>query len=438
VSRYDELRSVHKKFIYHGYSITGNGFSFRFSVDGYEFTPRWSFNTESAVPSANPALLRELVFNLGMAELVSYWKCACPPVVEVRCGSLDDWQVKWWKKLYLNGLGEFFYQNGITPRDDFMTIISERPNGSVARHADARELSGCLVPVGGGKDSVVTLELLGGLKARGDNLCYVIGEIRRATDSARTAGYPDSRIIKASRSISPVLLELNGRGYLNGHTPFSAIVAFSSLVFAYITGKRYIVLSNESSANEGNVPGTKVNHQYSKSTEFERDFREYTARLGEGLPEYFSLLRAWNEYRITKEFTRYPKYFSVFQSCNKGTKTNTWCLKCAKCLYVYIMLAAWLDDDVLAGIFNKNLLDDGELAETLAALADPARDKPFECVGTRGEINAALHKALERRRDAPPKLLRDYAEKITPSDFEPDRFFDKNNFIPEIFLKLLR
>jgi len=404
----------HNKFIYHSYSIGEKHFEFHFSLvekdAEHDFRPRWDF----PAPLANPedATLRELVFNLGMAELVSYWKAACPPIVEIRCGSLSAWQIDWWKKLYLNGLGEFFYVNKITPTDDFMTIVADNRRGSLPPSCGhpprGGGLSGSLIPVGGGKDSIVTLEFL--RESQSENCAFIIGDIRRAYDSAKVAGYADEQIIQVSRTIDPTLLELNSRGYLNGHTPFSAIVAFSSLVFAYLAKKKYIVLSNESSANEGNVADSDVNHQYSKSIEFERDFREYVSRLGRDLPEYFSLLRPLNELQITERFVKYPQYFGVFQSCNVGTKTNTWCCNCAKCLYVYVMLAAFLDDDTLLEIFGANLLEKPELAPVLEALVNPALDKPFECVGTREEVEVALQMARKRREYAgncvPEKFLK--------------------------------
>jgi hypothetical protein len=429
-------------FIYHGYEISESGFEYHFSMGEHEFRPRWSFpdlsRVAGAVPRADDPLLRELVFCLGMVELVSYWKAACPPIVEIRCGSLDSRQIKWWKKLYRNGLGEFFYVNNITPTDDFMTIVctaelSDKP--IVNRQSSIVNCKGCLIPVGGGKDSIVTLELL--RESKDDNLCYIVGDVKRAHDCARVAGYCEPQIIGVSRSIDPMLLELNRRGYLNGHTPFSAVVAFSSLVFAYLSGKKYIVLSNESSANESNLssarqgslrggeqsppslPGSDVNHQYSKSTEFERDFREYAARISPDLPEYFSLLRPWNELQITQVFTAFPQYFPVFQSCNVGTRTNTWCCKCAKCVYVYVMLAAFLDDEVLDGIFGENLLGNPALAGILEALVNPELDKPFECVGTREEIALALQ-------------LRGRGNVVLPP------FFDETHFVPKEFLKKLQ
>jgi len=443
----------HKKFIYHSYTIDREGFSFHFSMDEYEFRPYWSFDTSAYDFDENDELLCELVFELGMVELISYWKSACPPLVEVRCGNLDEWQINWWKKLYLNGLGEFFYTNNIIPKKDFMKIVvdsadSKDSTDSKATHPAAlscsRKLSGNLIPVGGGKDSIVTLELL--RESMDDNCCYIVGDIKRAYDSAKTAGFSDSRIVQVKRVIDPNLLELNKKGYLNGHTPFSAILAFSSLIFAYISGKKYIVLSNESSANEGNISGEQpatddfqltVNHQYSKSIEFERDFREYTRRLCKALPEYFSILRPLNELQITKVFTRFPQYFPVFQSCNAGTKSNIWCNKCAKCLYVYIMLSAFLSDNDLIDIFGADLLDKPELDGIFTALSDPQRsNKPFECVGTREEVNYALSSAIKLRPNKKPYLLSKYKDDIICNDVDLFGNFDNNNFIPQEFLKI--
>ncbi|MCL2696491.1 MAG: hypothetical protein FWE74_00255 [Oscillospiraceae bacterium] len=413
-NKYTELRARHKRLVYHDFKIYEGKIVFHFSIDEFHFKPEWTVMPPVTIPPLISGNIDLLVFNLGMAELISYWKCACPPIVEVRCGALSDWQIAWWKKLYMNGLGEFFYRNNIEIDDDFMQIHA---TGTELPAPESRKLSGNLIPIGGGKDSVVTLELLKSRKEA--NTCYIAGSIGSALDCAKTAGYADSQVINVSRTIDPALLELNKRGYLNGHTPFSSIIAFSSLIFTYLAGKKYIVLSNESSANEGNVTNNSgVNHQYSKSIEFERDFREYVSQTGMNLPEYFSLLRPWSEWQITKRFSVLPQYLSVFKSCNVGSKTNTWCAKCAKCLYVYIMLSAFLDEEKLLPVFGRNLMLDPELAPILEALKNPDYDKPFECVGTREEVNLALNK----NRGNPTPL---------------DNYFDKINFVPKEFLRLL-
>ena len=162
MSLYDELRRKHGSFIYHSYEFTEQDGSallrFHFSIDEYHFYPGWTFPEEFSGLTFDRELADRIAFSLGMAELVSYWKCACPPVVEIRCGGLSEEQKLWWKKLYFNGHGEFFYRNGITPGfDSFMTINAPEPSELTPR---TNSLSGFMVPIGGGKDSVVTLELL--------------------------------------------------------------------------------------------------------------------------------------------------------------------------------------------------------------------------------------------------------------------------------------
>ena len=441
MSLYDELRQKHSRLIYHSYEFRRSQdctrLEFHFSIDDYHFRPAWTFPAEYYTPCCDRELADKIAFSLGMAELVSYWKCACPPVVEVRCGGLSTWEKNWWKKLYFNGLGEFFYRNGITPDfDSFMTIEARSEQPLSHRRND---LSGFMVPVGGGKDSVVTLELL---KKTGEDIsAYIINPRPATLGCADAAGIPPERIIAPKRTIDKLLLELNKQGYLNGHTPFSAVVAFSAELFACMNGLKYIALSNESSANEAYVEGTSINHQYSKSTEFERDFREYCERgFGgyERCPEYFSLLRPWSEWQIAREFVKYPQYFGVFQSCNLGSKNNTWCCNCAKCLYVYILLAAFLDDDVLVGIFGCNMLEKEELSAMFYGLILDGEDKPFECVGTKDEVRLSLEMACQRRKSDPPALLRRWRElfpKYAPVSL--DKFFDTDNFVPESLKYLL-
>lgn len=437
MNRFEQLREKHGKFIYEGYEINEDSFVFRFRMGEHIFTPKWSFDPKLTERAENKELLEYAVFSLGMSELVSYWKCACCPVVKINCGALNEDQVKWWKKLYFNGLGEFFYRNGIdTDMESFMEIIPQ--NGVIPEFNPGPEPeTGFLIPVGGGKDSVVTLELLREYKDK--NLCYIINPRGATLNCAHTAGYSDEGIVGVKRTIDKELLELNAKGYLNGHTPLSAVIAFSSWIFAYCGGKKYIALSNESSANESNVKGTGINHQYSKSTEFEADFRYYTKTYFADFPEYFSLLRPWSEWQITKRFVSYPQYLPVFQSCNLGSKTDSWCANCAKCLYVYIMLSAFLDDNRLMEIFGKNMLGEREYEDMFNGLVYQDFDKPFECVGTRAEIRLALYTAVEKRKGKElPALLKEYIDSNKEKPSSLDDYFDNNNFVPKEFIGLLK
>lgn len=438
MSKFDELREQHPLFIYHSFDLSENYLRFHFQIDEFHFYPEWTFDKSLWNAEFPREQAERMAFSLGMAELVSYWKCACCPTVDIRCGELDAWQIEWWRKLYWHGLGEFFYRNEIvTTREDFMTI---KASEAASRPRFPRQLSGTLVPVGGGKDSVVTLELL---KRTGEPIAPFVINPRGATlGCIETAEIPLDKAVLPRRTIDKTLLERNSAGWLNGHTPFSAVVAFSALLFGSMKGVRYIALSNESSANETYVEGADVNHQYSKSTEFERDFREYCTRtfgeFGE-IPEYFSLLRPLSEWQIAREFVKFPQYYRVFQSCNLGSKTDAWCCNCAKCLYVYILLAAFLDDDVLKSIFGCDMLEKNDLTAMFDGLVLDGEDKPFECVGTKNEVRLSLKMALESRSENPPVLLRRFAEQFPNyAPVQLDDYFDEDNFVPKKFLELLK
>ncbi len=434
LTKYDELRVKHPRFIYHSFELSEKELVFHFQIDEFHFRPAWRLNLNLNEHRFDRGQAELIAFSLGMAELVSYWKCACCPTVEVRCGWLSERQKLWWKKLYFNGLGEFFYRNDIAADfESFMTIEAPEPPDLPKCKP---ELRGTLVPVGGGKDSVVSLELL---KQAGEQITpYIINPRGATLGCVKAAGLSEDDIAAPTRTIDKTLLELNSRGYLNGHTPFSAVVAFSALLHACVLGKKYIALSNESSANETYVEGAQINHQYSKSTEFERDFRKYCEISFGTCPEYFSLLRPLSEWQIAREFVKYPQYFGVFQSCNLGSKTNVWCGKCAKCLYVYVLLAAFLDDGELTKIFGCNMLEKAELSEMLDGLMLDGEDKPFECVGTKNEVRLSLKMALDKRKATPPVLLKRFAERFP--EYSPvtlTNYFDKDNFVPEEFLPYL-
>ncbi|MCF8367374.1 MAG: hypothetical protein K9H16_16415, partial [Bacteroidales bacterium] len=237
-------------------------------------------------------MLQNLAFHIGMVELISYWKAACPPKLIIKAGLIDNVQIIWWKKLWFNGLGEFFYTNNIqVGMDDFVEVVCEGKSSFAGYNFEPN--SKVLVPVGGGKDSVVTLELL--KRAGLDVVPFALNARSACIESAVSTGFKSSDIFEIKRTIDPGLIDLNKKGYLNGHTPFSALLAFVTLLAAQLLGIRNIALSNESSANEATIPGTQVNHQYSKSFGFEEDFREYVARYISPDFNYFSFLRPLNE-----------------------------------------------------------------------------------------------------------------------------------------------
>ena len=297
-----ELREKYSTFVYRGFSLErADGeirVSFDFEIDGLtSFRPETRIKTDNLniVNDFDSPVGKNLVFSLGMVELISYWKASCCKNVRVECGLLSDEQISFWKKLYFNGLSEFFYRNGIeTDIDSFMNISS---SGEKYEKADRIAVTGKnIIPVGGGKDSAVTAELMS--DRRLFNMFFTVNDQQARSETVKAAGYNERSIIKTYRTISPELLELNKQGFLNGHTPFSAIVAFLSAYCAYLIGASYIVLSNEASANDTNLINAEVNHQYSKSFQFESDFVSYLENYVVGGICYFSILRAFNELQI--------------------------------------------------------------------------------------------------------------------------------------------
>lgn len=413
--QYQLLRSRHKVFNYEGFlsAFTPDGLriEFLFSIDGLtQFRPVTLFHygkyKENFIKqyNENKELADYLIFNIGLIELISYWKCTCAPVIQVSDHLLSAGQVNWWKRLYFNGLGEFFYKNGIEAAlDDFVKIISSGSiyNSLVARHMD----DGFMIPVGGGKDSAVTLELL---KNQNIPIIPLIINPRGASlETLTAAGLDKENLLAISRSIDPELLKLNSLGYLNGHTPFSAMLAFYSLLASLLTGSRNIALSNESSANEATIPGTHINHQYSKSYAFEQDFREYTNRYISPSFNYFSFLRPLNELQIVSIFSKLKHYHSVFKSCNVGSKTDEWCGKCPKCLFAHIMMSAFKGSAYANEILGANMLEDAEMTGIFDELCGLSDNKPFECVGTIEEVNQAMQMIAREGNEGNKPLLVD-------------------------------
>src|SRR3989344_5645942 len=66
-----------------------------------------------------------LVFHLGLAEMFSYWKATCSPLIEISSGYLDKEQREWWEDLLTKGMGQYFYKNKIDfSSKDFIKLIS--------------------------------------------------------------------------------------------------------------------------------------------------------------------------------------------------------------------------------------------------------------------------------------------------------------------------
>lgn len=444
VSKFNDFRLLYPVFTFEKYDITIDGdvlkmvFSFNIS-DKYYFTPSISIPNVSRYGfiDGEGELMRNIVFHIGMVELISYWKLTCSPKIIVKPKKMNEDMIRWWKELYFNGLGEFFYLNEIDAKiDTFVEIESDSISELSHSVIDFECNDSYLVPIGGGKDSVVTLSLL--RDAGYDVKPFIINPRGATIECVKAAGYSMEEVLVVERRLDPLMLKLNAEGFLNGHTPFSALLAFVSLLAATITGRLNIALSNESSANESTVKDTEVNHQYSKSYKFESDFRGYVDKYISSDFNYFSFLRPLSELKIASLFAKRKEFYPVFKSCNVGSKDDVWCCNCPKCLFVYTILSPFIPTAELIKIFGEEMFNKESMLPYLDELMGKSDVKPFECVGTVDEVRAALFKAIERYEDKPLPLLLNYfknSELYNNSLSEQfDKImesFDENNFLSD-------
>jgi hypothetical protein len=408
----EELRVRHPRFVYRSFHVENEpGYvtiTFDFLID-----PDIEFHPTVRIPVESPVELEMVApyaFHLGMIEAISYWKSACPPLFVVEAGFLSMEQLRFWRDLYIHGLGEFFYRNDIDfTIKNFLTITSNGPIIQSKPTFLQKDMD--LVLVGGGKDSAVTLNIL--TQSHRTIQTMIVNPTEAALSNLAAVGITDAIIVE--RTLDPALFDLTDKGYLNGHTPFSAYLAFLGITVGAIRGITTVLVSNEQSANEGNVlyRGMEINHQYSKSFRFEQMFRSYCASFLPNAPEYMSFLRPLNEVQIGMLFANCPQFFMTFRSCNVGSKTNTWCGTCPKCAFTYLSLFPSLSYETMMAIFGRDYFATPSIIHHIRGLIGLEPVKPFECVGTRAEtkflVALAVKKYADEHRPVPPGLLDIYA-----------------------------
>ena len=344
---------------------------------------------------------------------VSYYKAALPPEIVVEGGAPDAALADLLDSVYENGLGEFAYRNGLSLRGKIRF-----PRGGESVPAAALGLAPrALTAIGGGKDSLVSVEAL---RAAGvEQSLAFIGNSPLIRACAERAGLPVADI---ARRLAPELFEFNAAGAWNGHIPVTAVNSAILVLAALLRGDNQVVFSNERSASYGSlIPGTgEVNHQWSKGWEFEQGFARHVRERVAADLSYYSLLRPLSELAVARQFARSQHYDAHFSSCNRNfhilgeRPAQRWCGQCPKCRFVFLALAPFLPKPRLTAIFGRNLLDEPDQSAGFDALIEYGAHKPFECVGEGHEARAAFFALAERpvwREDA---LVRRFAREIAP------------------------
>ncbi len=384
-----------------------------YELGEYRFTETVHFGTRGDWGQPAVEAAARLVFLLAG---VSYYKTAAPEVVDLGAQAITEAEEALLTSFYRDGLGEFAFRNGL----DLSSLRVDGPRRAVERSrpapsaGDYRPRPGrALVPFGGGIDSIVTVERM--RRAVAEPRLFVVGgpagPFAAIEAPVAVSGLP---VVRATRQIDPQVLR-SDNGFLNGHVPVTGIISAIAVMAAVLEHAESVVMSNEWSASIGTevAPGRMINHQYSKSLEFEQLLRTVVAdALGPSM-SYFSLLRPYSELWVAQQFGRLPEYHHAFRSCNRAfhadpaKRLDTWCGRCDKCCFIDLVLSPFLPAAELSEIFGeREPLGDPTLAEQFRALLGTSgAAKPFECVGEQSECRAALFMALERPdRGATPLL----------------------------------
>lgn len=430
------------KFLSYGYEETTATARFRYSFNrGPVFEETITFHdAPTNLSTQQRRALNGCLRHLHLAAGVSYYKAYVPPNIQIDSDPLSIDEAQFFNEFYIKGLGEFAYRNNIDLRSRIQFPYSQ---GIQPAPSNFKLKPRTAIPVGGGKDSIVTIEAL---RASGEELIlFWLGDSKHIEQVIHKSRLP---FINVARTVSKHLLEMNkDSNVLNGHVPITGILSFITVAAAVVYGFNSIAISNEGSADEGNLvdKDAEINHQYSKSSEFESAFRRHIQSSVLSDIEYFSFLRPLSELAITSLFAHLPDYHYDFLSCNKAyrirreDRMDHWCGDCPKCRFIFLALAPFIEHTALVNIFGKDLLDEALQETGFRELLGLTRHKPFECVGQVGECRAAF-KYLGQSAQWQNKLI---VKRLSPlvadniGDINDFLALDKSNTLPDRFKKYL-
>ena len=368
------------------------------------------------------AALKNALLLLHLIAGVSYYKAAVPKTITIETAAIDASLAAMLEEVYVNGLGEFAYNNQLNLHGRIRFPVNQSATINMAEAVLQEATPHALVAIGGGKDSLVSIEALRKLGVA--QTVTWIGQSQLIQACAERTGLP---LLRISRQLAPQLFDYNKQGAYNGHIPVTAINSAIMVVAAILQGANQVVFSNERSASYGSmIEGTgEVNHQWSKGWAFEQLFSDIVHRYVASDLDYYSLLRPLSELAVARQFAKTTHYDAYFSSCNRNfhilgeRPVNRWCGICPKCHFVFLALAPFMPKTRLVGIFGRNLLDDATQIAGYDALLEYQNHKPFECVGEGRESRAAMAVLAERPDWSEDVIVKRFKQEILPQ-LNPD------------------
>ncbi len=358
--------------------------------------------------SGKENIIKRLSIILTLVEALSYWKASYSPKIVIEPKTSES-SIRWLEDLLLNGMMEYKYINNLSAQ--FIPEIQWEEDNKIIGLSKSKD-STPLVLVSGGKDSTITLSIL----SKHERLKAFVLNCLPSAERVLKA-FPEHEVVRGVRNIDPVLFELNKKGYLNGHTPFSALLSVISTIAAVLSDSTSIITSNEASAEVSFAKycGINVNHQYSKSSQYENKFNNLINNTFFGLPPLFSFLRPLSEPQICLLLSNKKELISLISSCNKNQLSGSWCGKCPKCISTWILLRPYIDENELIKLFGSNALEEGK--HLLPALLGKTECRPLECVGTPEELDASL-RFVAGNSEPLNSLLSRFPPHLLPNKYE--------------------
>jgi hypothetical protein len=355
--------------------------------------------------------LQTLLLMIG----INYWSAFPTNNMRIEGFALTREQAQFWDSLYLNGLGEFFYLAKI----DFRNLIAFPYDTSLVAPVPTRfeRPKRALLLNGAGKDSILSAEMLKASDTPFDFFAFA-----PTPAHTRIAKLVGAKTVTVTRRRDPLLNMI-----LQGAYPSVSTFTFIAILLAELIGYDTIVFSNERSADIGNLEylGLQVNHQWCKSSEAEKMINDYTQRYITPDIASSSLLRKFSELEIVRRFVQYPQYLYDVTSCNsyfwlppiqqRFQRTNYWCNRCPKCVFLFASFSAFLSKKELVNIFGDNLYTKKRLLPLFKRILGVEGFKPLDCVGEPEEMILAMHYAVKRDEYGNDIAIRLFNELFPPS-----------------------
>lgn len=406
-------------FFFDNYEVSADKWTFHYHYEDAVGTTIGSFAEHYTVSVAvDPAdaksayILQQLHIVVG----ISYYKSLLGRVSHPY--EFNDVEAEYYNEIYDKGLGEFAYINQLTE-----PIRPFQANSQQSSQPVSLANAGSLLGIGGGKDSIVTTEILRGIGM--DTTLWSMATRDNHGQAAiviEASGMPQ---LSVERYLDTEIIAFTEQyDGMNGHIPLSVLLAWVGLLLAYGTGKKYVMMSNESSTSIGNIEwnGREVNHQWAKSFEAEQLTQRFVHTTISSDLWYFSPIRPYGSLAVMELFAGLgAAYYSSFTSCNlvlridpAARPNGRWCTQCAKCLSSWLLLTPRLSVEQLTDIFGRNLFEDVELKPLLASLLGLSGHKPLDCVGTIDELRAVTRLLLNAEGTHPWPLLTDLSTSDIP------------------------